>query len=314
MADPRVWRGITTDLYKKGALIEDTSRAEMALSKNPQTTSSLRLGRKFTGRTTDRKGHLNVQLKKWGKVKAVGVGAGDNGPNVLLEPLDRPLDDDILHEEERRRICPLTPELTQATSSAEVSTDIPLGELFRFDVEVKPLLEILIGQALEESLLEVYQEENVLFAKEEDYDRQEQRNWRRVERQRLQGQAQRADVEKKTRLLETAIISEEEAEQVEQESLRAFARMFLEALVPNVFVRLRQRGFFTHPMRKEMDSDFLPWLTESISRRLDEYYAVNLVVEGLMRAVLIENRLEYRRNMTSAAKTIRGRDLTSRKK
>jgi hypothetical protein len=37
----------------------------------------------------------------------------------------------------------------------------PAGELFDFDAEVEPLLEVLVGKVLEQALMEVLEEEEI---------------------------------------------------------------------------------------------------------------------------------------------------------
>jgi hypothetical protein len=38
---------------------------------------------------------------------------------------------------------------------------VPAGELFDFDAEVEPLLEVLVGKVLEQALMEVLEEEEI---------------------------------------------------------------------------------------------------------------------------------------------------------
>lgn len=46
-------------------------------------------------------------------------------------------------------------------SGVDVSTQIYEGDLFDFDVEVKPILEVLVGKTLEQALMEVQEEEEL---------------------------------------------------------------------------------------------------------------------------------------------------------
>ena len=46
-------------------------------------------------------------------------------------------------------------------SGVDVATQIYDGELFTFDFEVVPILEILVGKTLEQSLMEVHEEEEL---------------------------------------------------------------------------------------------------------------------------------------------------------
>jgi hypothetical protein len=42
-----------------------------------------------------------------------------------------------------------------------VHSPVPAGELFDFDAEVEPLLEVLVGKVLEQALMEVLEEEEI---------------------------------------------------------------------------------------------------------------------------------------------------------
>ena len=46
-------------------------------------------------------------------------------------------------------------------SGIDVATQVYEGELFDFDFEVVPILEILVGKTIEQSLMEVHEEEEL---------------------------------------------------------------------------------------------------------------------------------------------------------
>lgn len=54
---------------------------------------------------------------------------------------------------------PATPLYVPLKVGADVATQIEPGELFNFDVEVEPLLEVLVGKTMEQALQEVCEEE-----------------------------------------------------------------------------------------------------------------------------------------------------------
>jgi len=69
-------------------------------------------------------------------------------------------------------------------------------QLFDFNVEVKPVLEVLVGKTIEQALMEVMEEEELFNLREQQRQFQELRNAELVEQQRLEEQDRRRRVEK----------------------------------------------------------------------------------------------------------------------
>ena len=69
-------------------------------------------------------------------------------------------------------------------------------QLFDFDVEVKPILEVLVGKTLEQSLLEVMEEEELANLRAQQRAFEQLRNAELVEQQRLEEQERRHSEEK----------------------------------------------------------------------------------------------------------------------
>ncbi|CDJ61284.1 hypothetical protein EMWEY_00039620 [Eimeria maxima] len=62
---------------------------------------------------------------------------------------------------------PVSPFLAIRAEVADISTQIQEGDLFNFDVEVVPLLEVLVGRVIEQSLNEVLQETEIELIKQQ---------------------------------------------------------------------------------------------------------------------------------------------------
>lgn len=69
-------------------------------------------------------------------------------------------------------------------------------QLFVFDVEVQPMLEVLVGKTVEQALLEVMEEEELANLRSQQRAFQELRNTELVEQQRLEEQERRHREEK----------------------------------------------------------------------------------------------------------------------
>ena len=69
-------------------------------------------------------------------------------------------------------------------------------QLFDFDAEIRPVLEVLVGKTLEQSLLEVLSEEELADLRQQQRMFEELRNAEMAEQQRLQEQDRRLVEEK----------------------------------------------------------------------------------------------------------------------
>ena len=69
-------------------------------------------------------------------------------------------------------------------------------QLFDFSVEVKPVLEVLVGKTMEQALVEAMEEEELSNLREQQRQFQELRNAELAEQQRLEEEDRRRRVEK----------------------------------------------------------------------------------------------------------------------
>jgi len=73
---------------------------------------------------------------------------------------------------------------------------VVLAQLFDFDVEVKPVLEVLVGKTMEQALVEAMEEEELANLRQQQRQFQELRNAELAEQQRLEEQDRRRRTEK----------------------------------------------------------------------------------------------------------------------
>ncbi|XP_056151104.1 radial spoke head protein 3 homolog [Lampris incognitus] len=165
---------------------------------------------------------------------------------------------------------PATPLFIPAKTGKDVATQIEEGELFDFDREVQPVLEVLVGKTVEQSLLEVMEEEELacLQAQQRAFD--ELRNAELVEVQRLEEQERRRREEKEHRIAQQREVLKKELETVEKIAARAFAQHYLADLLPAVFTTLRDHGYFYDPVEKDIETNFFPWLMAEVNTNLEK--------------------------------------------
>uniref|UniRef100_A0A8D2D8R5 Radial spoke head 3 n=1 Tax=Sciurus vulgaris TaxID=55149 RepID=A0A8D2D8R5_SCIVU len=162
--------------------------------------------------------------------------------------------------------------------------------LFDFDLEVKPMLEVLVGKTIEQALLEVMEEEELANLRASQYAYEEIRNVELAEVQRLEEQERRHREEKERRKKQQWEIVNKHNETAQKISARAFAQRYLADLLPSVFSSLRDSGYFYDPIERDIEIGFLPWLMNEVEKTM-EYSMVGRTVLDLLIREVVEKRL-----------------------
>merc|ERR1719282_652809 len=90
---------------------------------------------------------------------------------------------------------PPSPLFMPAKIGVDMETQIEEGELFDFDVEVEPVLEVLVGKTLEQSMMEVLDEEELESLRRYQEDFEKRRNAEMLEVQRMEAAEKRRESE-----------------------------------------------------------------------------------------------------------------------
>ncbi|EOA95768.1 Radial spoke head protein 3-like protein, partial [Anas platyrhynchos] len=178
---------------------------------------------------------------------------------------------------------PPTPFFIPAKTGRDVATQIEEGELFDFDIEVEPILEVLVGKTMEQALLEVMEEEELaqLWAHQRAYA--ELRNAELAEVQRLEEQDRRYREEKERRKLQHIQMLQKQKETTEKIAAWAFAKRYLTDLIPSVFSNLRESGFFYDPIERDIETEFLPWLMTEVEETLEKKVLGRMMLDCKLR-------------------------------
>ncbi|NP_001121286.1 radial spoke head 3 L homeolog isoform X1 [Xenopus laevis] len=193
---------------------------------------------------------------------------------------------------------PPTPLFIPAKTGADVATQILEGELFDFDLEVKPMLEVLVGKTIEQALLEVMEEEELAQLRAQQHAFEELRNAELAEAQRLEEQERRHREEKERRKKQHREILLKEKETAEKVAARAFAQQYLADLVPSVFSSLRDNGYFYDPVERDVETAFMPWLMEEVENIMKKNDLGRTMLDMIIRDV-VKKRLADFQKVTS---------------
>ncbi|XP_048082152.1 radial spoke head protein 3 homolog [Ursus arctos] len=185
---------------------------------------------------------------------------------------------------------PPTPLFIPAKTGKDVATQILEGELFDFDLEVKPMLEVLVGKTIEQSLLEVMEEEELANLRASQRVYEELRNVELAEVQRLEEQERRHREEKERRKQQQWEVVYKHNETSQKVAARVFAQRYLADLLPSVFGSLRDGGYFYDPIERDIEIGFLPWLMNEVDKTMEYSMVGRTVLDMLIREV-VEKRL-----------------------
>lgn len=189
---------------------------------------------------------------------------------------------------------PPSPLFIPAKTGVDVETQIYEGDLFDFNIEVKPILEVLIGKTIEQSLLEVMEEEELANLRKQQREYEELRNAEKVEQQRLEEQERRLREEKHRRMKQAADVLKLEKETAEKLAAKAFAKSYLADLVPSVFNNLRENGYFYDPVNRDLELGFMPWIMNQTLEELDQLSNGRLILDTIIREVVNKRELDYK--------------------
>ncbi|KAM5165371.1 radial spoke head protein 3 homolog [Mantella aurantiaca] len=181
---------------------------------------------------------------------------------------------------------PPTPLFIPAKTGVDIATQILEGELFDFDLEVKPVLEVLIGKTIEQALLEVMEEEELANLRAQQRAFEELRNADLAEAQRLEEQERRHREEKDRRKQQQREMLLKEKETAEKVAARAFSQQYLADLIPSVFSSLRDNGYFYDPVERDVETVFIPWLMNEVERTLEKNDLGRTILDILIREVM----------------------------
>eukprot|EP00057_Strongylocentrotus_purpuratus_P031143 XP_783727.1 PREDICTED: radial spoke head protein 3 homolog isoform X1 [Strongylocentrotus purpuratus] len=188
---------------------------------------------------------------------------------------------------------PPTPLFVPAKTGMDIATQIYEGDLFDFDIEVKPILEVIVGKTVEQALLEVMEEEELANLRAQQRAFEELRNAELVETQRLEEQERRHREEKERRMKQQREVLKKEKETAEKIAARAFAQSYLADLIPSVFGTLNDKGYFYDPVERDVELGFMPWIMDAFAKCIDKSVLGRTVLDGIIRDVVKERMAAY---------------------
>lgn len=260
MSDPRVVRGST--YAAKVTTMSDT--------KNSKAPRRMRRGMGGTRRSgtpppVPGRSHMDIQTD-----------------DVLEELTDKPVEIDMETQTPAVYDRPPSPLFVRAKIGHDMETQIISGDLFNFDLEVEPILEVLVGKTLHVSMLEIMQEEELAAIALQQAEFDTIRNIELAEVQRLEAEIKRKAQEKERRVEQETKRKVSRRALEEKIAARSFSQQYLGSLHSGVFDTLIAEGFLYDPVRKEVEELFLADVIGKLKKQADAYVAAQACAEELL--------------------------------
>ncbi|CAF3582789.1 unnamed protein product [Rotaria sordida] len=201
---------------------------------------------------------------------------------------------------------PPSPLFIPQSTGKDIATQIETGDLFDFDLEVKPIVETLVGKTVEQALIEVAEEEELSEIREQQREYEEIRNAELIELQRLEEQERRLRSEKDRRIKQAQEALRLEQDVAQKIAARAFAKSYLQDLVPSVFNNLRENGYFYDPVEHEIETSFMPWLMEKTMTQVNNLVLGRTILDSVIRDVVNQRIDDYQNLEETLRKVIEG--------
>jgi len=155
---------------------------------------------------------------------------------------------------------PASPLFIPIKTGVDTGTQILEGDLFDFDLEVEPILDVLVGKTLEQSMMELMEEEELAELRAHQEEFVQLRNAELAETQRMEEAERRKFEEKERRLTEERERVAKEKVLKEKISAAAFAKNYMGGIESAVLERLSKMAYFYDPVEREVETDFMPWI------------------------------------------------------
>ncbi|GLG92979.1 Uncharacterized protein GBIM_00504, partial [Gryllus bimaculatus] len=209
---------------------------------------------------------------------------------------ERPPEVDVGCQTELFLDRPESPLYLPAKTGKDAETQIYPGDLFDFDVEVVPILEVLVGKTIQQAMMEVLEEEELAALREQQRRFLELRAAEEAERHRLEEQERRLREEKEARVAEFAEASRQNKDTQERVAAAVLTQGYLQDLLPSVLEGLRESGYLLDDVREDVRSNFMPWLMSEVQAEMNNMVNSRDIIMEMVREIL-EQRADLYRTM-----------------
>lgn len=188
---------------------------------------------------------------------------------------------------------PKTPPYIPKKTGRDVSTQIEDNELFNFDREVTPIIDVMVTKTIEQSMIEIEEEEEIRRIKEfkEQYwkrRQEDEQKWKSMLQKELE------TIAAKDKKLEEYRLREEKRIRVLRKlQAHQIAKTYLRDVGFNAISFLHDNGFYQNDQKEELINKIPDFFAEGVIKTLTQRYGVKNAVGELFNH--IEGELIARR-------------------
>jgi hypothetical protein len=177
---------------------------------------------------------------------------------------------------------PPSPLFMPAKIGIDIETQIEFGELFDFDVECEPVLEVLVGKTLEQSMMEVLEEEELESLRRHQEDFEKRRAAELLEVQRMEAAEKRRDDELQRRIQQQSAQREVDLSIMRKVASRSISSAYLGGLQDRALAHLLDAGVFTEAAQKGVETVFMPTLFKMVQQSVAASHVHHEHIGGVM--------------------------------
>jgi radial spoke head protein 3 len=177
---------------------------------------------------------------------------------------------------------PIKKKYVPARSTVDIGTSIEKGELFDFDTEVIPLLEVLVGRSIDQGIHEYLEEEEyrLLEAKKAEYE--SRKHDLLVSIQLLKEAEERRTTEKRRRLKQEQLVLQLDEKKHQDVVAVELSRQYLKTIEQYAVSKLEENGKFADPHLVDIEINLLPKLVGLVFEEQKKQQHVKQLVKNLM--------------------------------
>lgn len=205
-----------------------------------------------------------------------------------LVPIDIPVDKDDYPRMEREDRPP-SPKCVPRLSKKSKHTQVGAGDFFVFDVEARPIVEVVVGKVVDQSVIELMEEEEIEVLREREKRFNYLRNCETIAKQALEAQHKRLNEEKARRFRQEREAKERENELAGTKVVRSGQKDCAENVERSTYEKLTN-AYFCDRLRHDIETNFLPFLSNQTSKTLTATEQARQVLDIIIRDV-VERRM-----------------------
>ena len=289
VTDPRLKRGRNYGIvYVTSTAFDENDIAMKKLNSGMPTNENITSGSSLTGqnqmKSKKKQQKLNEKenLEQMGVPLPAGLESVGSMTTEIKEILPTPETFDMEVQTQDYIDLPQIPLFKPEKRGEDAGTQIEKGELFDFDEEVEPIINVLTFKTLEEARMEVLEEEEIKEMKRQMQDFEKVRNRELEIVQKLECQTIRKE-EEKLRRNEERIIRTDMAKIYQKKLISCvFAKNYLKNIRAKTLKDLEENGVLRKREKNEYHTKILPNMKKGCEKLLEEENSVLFGLDNLL--------------------------------